>query len=161
MVGRALQRDEGEAANVFVCHVLTVEKLEHRGLIEAVGKVRAEFAAEQRAGVGDHNRRGLDSADHGAKTIARRIVQDAADGVRKEIENVVRAQGERMLRELDIVQREDFEAVKAMAQKAREENAALKARITLLEEAIDDMEAERNGLRPPRPIRQRKLKRGY
>src|SRR6476469_4051876 len=85
----------------------------------------------------------------------------AADGVRKEIENVVRAQGERMLRELDIVQREDFEAVKAMAQKAREENAALKARITLLEEAIDDMEAERNSPRPPRPIKRRKLKRSY
>jgi BMFP domain-containing protein YqiC len=85
----------------------------------------------------------------------------AADGVRKEIENVVRSQGERMLRELDIVQREDFEAVKAMAQKAREENAALKARIGLLEDAIDDMEAERNTPRSPRPIRRRKLKRGY
>jgi BMFP domain-containing protein YqiC len=60
----------------------------------------------------------------------------AADGVRKEIETVVRAQAERVLRDLDVVQREDFEAVKAMAQKAREENELLKQRITALEAAI-------------------------
>jgi BMFP domain-containing protein YqiC len=57
----------------------------------------------------------------------------AADGVRKEVESVVRAQAERVLRELDVVQREEFEAVKAMAQKAREENEHLKERIAALE----------------------------
>jgi len=57
----------------------------------------------------------------------------AADGVRKEVESVVRAQAERVLRELDVVQREEFEAVKAMAQKAREENDLLKERIAALE----------------------------
>lgn len=57
----------------------------------------------------------------------------AADGVRKEVESVVRAQAERVLRELDVVQREEFEAVKAMAQKAREENDVLKERIAALE----------------------------
>lgn len=60
----------------------------------------------------------------------------AADGVRKEIEGVVRSQAERVLRDLDLVQREEFEAVKAMAQKAREENEALKARIAALEASI-------------------------
>ena len=60
----------------------------------------------------------------------------AADGVRKEIESVVRAQAERVLHDLDVVQREDFEAVKAMAQKAREENEVLKERIAALEGAI-------------------------
>jgi BMFP domain-containing protein YqiC len=60
----------------------------------------------------------------------------AADGVRKEIESVVRAQAERVLRDLDVVQREEFDAVKAMAQKAREENEALKARIAALEASI-------------------------
>ena len=40
------------------------------------------------------------------------------------------------MRDLDVVQREEFEAVKAMAQKAREENDALKARIAALEAAI-------------------------
>ncbi len=59
----------------------------------------------------------------------------AADGVRKEVEGVVRAQAERVLRELDVVQREEFEAVKAMAQKAREENELLKERIAALEAA--------------------------
>ena len=85
----------------------------------------------------------------------------AADGVRKEVENVVRAQGERMLRELDVVQREEFEAVKAMAQKAREENAALKARLAVLEDILDEMDAEQNPPRPPRPIKRHKLKRSY
>ena len=60
----------------------------------------------------------------------------AADGVRKEIENVVRAQAERVLRDLDVVQREEFEAIKAMAQKARDENEVLKERIAALEAAI-------------------------
>lgn len=57
----------------------------------------------------------------------------AAEGVRKEVESVVRSQAERVLRDLDVVQREEFEAVKAMAQKAREENDQLKARIAALE----------------------------
>ena len=60
----------------------------------------------------------------------------AADGVRKEVEGVVRAQAERVLRDLDIVQREEFEAVKAMAQKAREENEQLKERIATLEAKV-------------------------
>jgi len=59
----------------------------------------------------------------------------AADGVRKEVESVVRAQAERVLHDLDVVQREEFEAVKAMAQKAREENEVLKERIAALEAA--------------------------
>jgi BMFP domain-containing protein YqiC len=68
-----------------------------------------------------------------------RLITDAAgaaDGVRKEIESVIRAQAERVLRDLDVVQREEFEAVKAMAQKAREENERLKERIAALEAAI-------------------------
>ncbi|HWM31735.1 MAG TPA: accessory factor UbiK family protein [Methyloceanibacter sp.] len=62
----------------------------------------------------------------------------AAEGVRKEVEGVVRSQAERVLRDLDVVQREEFEAVKAMAQKAREENDALKARIAALEAKLRD-----------------------
>jgi BMFP domain-containing protein YqiC len=60
----------------------------------------------------------------------------AADGVRKEIEGIVRAQAERVLNGLDVVQREEFEAVKAMAQKAREENERLNERIAALEAAL-------------------------
>ena len=57
----------------------------------------------------------------------------AAQGVRRDFETMVRAQGERMLRERDVVQREEFEAVKEMAAKAREENEQLAARVAALE----------------------------
>jgi BMFP domain-containing protein YqiC len=85
----------------------------------------------------------------------------AASGVRKEIESVVRSQAEHILRELDVVQREEFEAVKAMAQKAREENEQLKQRIALLEAVLADIDAEKSAPRTPRPIRRRKPKRSY
>jgi hypothetical protein len=65
-----------------------------------------------------------------------RLMNDAAgvaQGVRREFDTLFRAQAERILRDLDVVQREEFEAVKEMARLAREENEALKARITVLE----------------------------
>jgi BMFP domain-containing protein YqiC len=65
-----------------------------------------------------------------------RLMNDAAGvagGVRRELDTLLKTQAERVLRELDVVQREDFEAVKEMAQLAREENEALKARIAALE----------------------------
>jgi len=67
-----------------------------------------------------------------------RLMNDAAgvaQGVRREFETLFRSQAERILRDLDVVKREDFEAVKDMARLAREENEALKARITALEAA--------------------------
>lgn len=57
----------------------------------------------------------------------------AAQGVRREIDTLVQSQVERVLNNLDMVKRDDFEAVKAMAQKAREENDALAKRIAELE----------------------------
>lgn len=57
----------------------------------------------------------------------------AAQGVTREVQSMVRSQGERVLRDFDVVQREEFEAVRAMAEKARTENAALEARIVRLE----------------------------
>ena len=68
-----------------------------------------------------------------------RLMNDAAgaaQGVRREVETLFRTQAERMLRELDVVKREDFEAVKEMARLAREENEALKVRIAALEAAV-------------------------
>ena len=67
-----------------------------------------------------------------------RLMNDAAgvaSGVRREFDTMVKTQAERVLRDLDVVQREEFEAVKEMAQLAREENEALKARIAALEAA--------------------------
>lgn len=57
----------------------------------------------------------------------------AADGLRKEAESLFKSQGERFLREMDVVRRDEFEAVKAMAEKARAENERLEARIAALE----------------------------
>ncbi len=59
----------------------------------------------------------------------------AADGLKREIGSLVRAQSERLLNEMDVVSREQFEAVKAMAEKARAENERLEARIAALEAA--------------------------
>src|SRR5579864_7349140 len=68
-----------------------------------------------------------------------RLMNDAAgvaQGVRREFDTLFRSQAERILRDLDVVQREDFEAVKEMARLAREENETLKARVAALEAAL-------------------------
>ena len=57
--------------------------------------------------------------------------------------------------------RDEFEAVKAMAQKAREENEQLKQRVALLEEVLEELEADIEEPPTPRPIRRRKVKRSY
>jgi BMFP domain-containing protein YqiC len=65
-----------------------------------------------------------------------RLMNDAAgaaQGVKREVDTVMRNQAERILRDLDIVKREEFDAVKDMARLAREENEALKSRIAALE----------------------------
>ena len=65
-----------------------------------------------------------------------KLMTDAAgmaQGVRREVDGAVRAQAERILRDLDYVTREEFEAVKEMAAKARDENERLAARLSELE----------------------------
>jgi BMFP domain-containing protein YqiC len=65
-----------------------------------------------------------------------RLMNDAAgvaSGVRREFETMFRSQAERILRDLDVVRREEFEAVKETVRLAREENEALKARVAVLE----------------------------
>jgi BMFP domain-containing protein YqiC len=65
-----------------------------------------------------------------------RLMNDAAgvaQGVRREFEMLFRAQAERWLADLNLVKREEFEAVRDMAKLAREENEALKTRIAALE----------------------------
>ncbi len=56
-----------------------------------------------------------------------------AQGARTEAETAFRAMVDRWLADRDLVTREEFEAVRAMALKAREENEALAARIAALE----------------------------
>lgn len=65
-----------------------------------------------------------------------RLMNDAtgvAQGVRREVDTLFRTQAERILRDLDVVTRDEFEAVKEMARLSREENEALRARLAALE----------------------------
>lgn len=65
-----------------------------------------------------------------------RLMNDAAgaaQGVKREVDALWRSQAEKFLRDMDLVKREEFEAVKDMARLAREENEALKARVAALE----------------------------
>ncbi len=57
-----------------------------------------------------------------------------AQGARTEAETAMKSLIDRWLADRDFVTREEFDAVRAMAQKAREENEALKARIDALEQ---------------------------
>jgi len=68
-----------------------------------------------------------------------RLMTDAAglaQGVRREAETVMRTQLERLLSTMDVVTREEFEAVREMAILAREENERLEAKIAALEEKL-------------------------
>jgi len=56
-----------------------------------------------------------------------------AQGAREEAETAMKSMVDRWLADRDFVTREEFDAVRAMAQKAREENEALRARIEALE----------------------------
>src|SRR5881409_918836 len=61
-----------------------------------------------------------------------RLMNDAAgvaQGVRREFDTLMRSQAERILRDLDVVRRDEFEAVKEMARLAREENEILRSLI--------------------------------
>lgn len=60
----------------------------------------------------------------------------AAQGLRQEFDTMVRSQAERFLNDLDIVKREEFDAVRDMAAKAREENDRLARRIAELESEV-------------------------
>lgn len=57
----------------------------------------------------------------------------AAQGVKREVETAFRSQAERFLADMDLVKRDEFDAVKEMAANARAENEALKRRIEALE----------------------------
>jgi len=59
-----------------------------------------------------------------------------AQGVKEEAETVMRSRFERLLADLDLVQREEFEAVREMALKARAENQAQAKKIAALEKKL-------------------------
>jgi BMFP domain-containing protein YqiC len=72
------------------------------------------------------------------------LMQNAAgvaDGARREVEDFFKARMERLLADMDLVAREEFEAVREMAVRAREENERLAARIAVLEAKLGDKPA--------------------
>lgn len=74
----------------------------------------------------------------------------AAQGVRREAETVVRAQMERVLRDMDIATREEVEVLRDMVVAAREENERLLARVEALEARLGAAPAASGG-EPARP----------
>lgn len=59
-----------------------------------------------------------------------------AAGMRNEVESAMRQRFARVLGEMDLISRDEFEAVKAMAAKARSEEDALKIRVAQLESQV-------------------------
>lgn len=77
----------------------------------------------------------------------------AFSGLREEIELLVRGRIERVLGDMELVPREEFEVVKAMAAEARQENEALKTRLDALEERLKAKSAASTAARRPAPRR--------
>lgn len=73
----------------------------------------------------------------------------AAQGMKREVEGLAKSQIERLLRDMDLVTREEFEAVREMAILAREENEALKLRLAALEGAASARPAAKASAKPP------------
>jgi BMFP domain-containing protein YqiC len=64
-----------------------------------------------------------------------RLMNDAAgmaDGVRREVESMVRAQAERFIMDMDLVKREDYDALRELVQAQSKELAALKAEVAAI-----------------------------
>ena len=68
-----------------------------------------------------------------------------ASGMRQEVEGRLRAQFERILAEMDLVPREEFEVVKAMAAKARQRQEELEERLEKLEKQLAGSGSKRAG----------------
>lgn len=70
----------------------------------------------------------------------------AAQSVRREAESAMRAQFERFIQNMDLVQREEFEAMRDMLVKTRADNEALAAR-------VESLEAQLGGTEAPKPAK--------
>ena len=66
----------------------------------------------------------------------------AANSVRTEIESIVRQRMERLVADMNLVHRDEFETVKAMAAKARTENESLAARVATLEALVSTLKKD-------------------
>jgi BMFP domain-containing protein YqiC len=66
----------------------------------------------------------------------------AANSLRNEVESIVRQRMERLVADMNLVPRDEFETVKAMAAKARTENESLAARVASLEALVSTPKKE-------------------
>lgn len=78
--------------------------------------------------------------------------------LREEVESRVRERVERLLAEMDLVTREEFEAAKAMAQKARAEQEDLSAKVAALEQELQQLKTEAPAKPSPKRRRAPKAK---
>lgn len=65
-----------------------------------------------------------------------------ADGVQREMETFLKIQSEKIFSNMELVRREEFEAVKIMAQRAREDSETLVERISALEEELRQLKSK-------------------
>ena len=80
-----------------------------------------------------------------------KLMTDAAgiaEGARREVDTALRSQLERLLAGMDIVTREEFEAVRDMAALARAENDRLRERVAALEAKLDSTSTQSAGPTP-------------
>jgi len=81
-----------------------------------------------------------------------RLMNDAAgvaQGIKREVDTLFKTQAEKWLRDLDLVKREEFEAVKDMARLAREENEVLRTRLAALEAKVAANQSPPGSSPPP------------
>jgi BMFP domain-containing protein YqiC len=74
-----------------------------------------------------------------------RLMTDAAglaEGARREVDTAIRGQLERLLAGMDVVTREEFEAARDMAARARSENDSLRERVAALEAKLDSLSTQ-------------------
>ena len=77
-----------------------------------------------------------------------KLMTDAAglaDGARREVDTALRSQLERLLAGMDVVRREEFEAVREMAALARAENDRLRERVAALEAKLNSTSTHSSG----------------
>lgn len=75
----------------------------------------------------------------------------AAQGVKEEIDSLFRQRMESWLENMNLVPREEFDAVRAMAAEARQENLRLEARIAALEAQLSAPAKKRSSPKRPNP----------
>jgi BMFP domain-containing protein YqiC len=91
-----------------------------------------------------------------------RLMTDAANvaqGVQREASTAIRSQADRWVNELDLVRREDFEAVKEMTSRARAENERLAERVAALETQIATLTGKTEGEEAEGPAKPKRAPR--